>query len=91
MMVNTNTTIQFSTWLSSPHLVGNQTIVFAISGASASGVIQLPAISIGSCATRNSSAACTSYIADAKANGTQGTTYTISSDSSVFNNPCAMT
>ncbi|CAF0751841.1 unnamed protein product [Adineta steineri] len=91
MMVNTNTTIQFSTWLSSPHLVGNQTIVFAISGASATGVIQLPAISIGSCATLSVSAACTSYIADTKANGTQGTTYTISSDSSVFNNPCAMT
>lgn len=49
MMVETNTTIQFSTWLNSSNLVGNQTIVFAISGASASGIIKLPSLFIEPC------------------------------------------
>jgi hypothetical protein len=91
MAVATNTNVQFSTWLNSLHLVGNQTIVFAISGASASGIIELPAMSIGSCATQSSSIACVSYIAAAEANGTPGTSYTTSPDSSVFNDPCFMT
>ncbi len=86
--VKTNTNIQFSTWLSSSRLVGNQAIVFAISGASASGIIQLPAVSIGSCATQSSSVACLSYIAAAEANGTQGTSFTTSPDPSVSNDPC---
>jgi hypothetical protein len=90
MAVETSTSIQFSTWLNSSHLVGNQTIVFAISGASASGVIQLPPVSIGSCTTQSSSVACVSYIAAAETNGSQGTSYTTSPDSSVFNDPCVM-
>jgi hypothetical protein len=53
MTVETNTSIQFSTWLNSSHLVGNQTIVFAILGASTSGVIQLPPIFIEPCAIQS--------------------------------------
>lgn len=49
MTVQSNTNVQFSTWLNSSHLVGNQTIVFAISGANTSGLIQLPTISIEPC------------------------------------------
>jgi hypothetical protein len=90
MAVQTNANIQFSTWLNSSQLVGNQTIVFAISGANASGIIQLPALSVGSCATQSSSATCISYIAAAQANGTQGTSYTASPDYSVFSDPCVM-
>jgi len=90
MTVETNTNIQFSTWLNSSNLVGNQTIVFAISGASASGIIKLPSIFIEPCATQSSSVACTSYIAAAAANGTQGTSYTNNPDSTVFIDPCLM-
>jgi hypothetical protein len=90
MAVQTSTNIQFSTWLNSPNLVGNQAIVFAISGASTSGIIQLPTMSIGTCATQCSSVACTSYIATAQANGIQGTSYTTSPDFSVFSDPCIL-
>jgi hypothetical protein len=55
LTVETNTNVQFSTWLNSSHLVGNQTIVFAISGASASGVIELPVLPIGPCETQGTS------------------------------------
>jgi hypothetical protein len=51
MMVQTNTTVKFSAWLNSSHLLGNQAIVFAIQDASASGIIQLPPIFIEPCAT----------------------------------------
>jgi hypothetical protein len=91
MTVETNTNIEFSTWLNSSHLVGNQTIVFSILGASASGVIQLPTIFIEPCETQSSSVACMSYIAAAAANGTQGTSCTDSPDSTVFIDPCVMT
>ncbi|CAF4056964.1 unnamed protein product [Rotaria magnacalcarata] len=74
MTVQSNTNIQFSTWLNSSHLVGNQVIVFAVSGASASGIIQLPTVSIGSCL---------SYIAATQANSTQGTGYTTTDDISL--------
>jgi hypothetical protein len=90
MVIETNTSVQFSTWLNSSNLVGNQRIVFAISGASASGIIQLPAVFIGPCATQISSVACVSYIAAAKADDTQGTSYATSPDCSVFNDPCVM-
>ncbi|CAF4322458.1 unnamed protein product, partial [Adineta steineri] len=80
--------IQFSIWLSSPNLVGSQAIVFAISGASTSGIIQLPAVSIGSCATQSFSTGCTSYIISAQANGTQSTSYTVTPSSSNFTDPC---
>lgn len=49
LTVETNTNVQFSTWLNSSHLVGNQTIVFAISDANTSGVIELPVLPIGPC------------------------------------------
>jgi hypothetical protein len=90
MMVETNTNIQFSTWLNSSNLVGNQTIVFAISGASASGVIKLPPIFIEPCVTQSSSVACASYIGAAAVNGIQGTSYTDNPDSTVFIDPCLM-
>ncbi|CAF1176257.1 unnamed protein product [Rotaria magnacalcarata] len=80
MTVQSNTNIQFSTWLNSSHLVGNQVIVFAVSGASASGIIQLPTVSIGSCL---------SYIAATQANSTQGTGYTTTGlYSSAWNGSC---
>ncbi|CAF1085166.1 unnamed protein product [Adineta steineri] len=75
--------IQFFIWLSSPNLVGSQAIVFAISGASTSGIIQLPAVSIEACATQSFSTGCTSYITSAQANGTQSTSYTVTSSSNV--------
>lgn len=65
--VKTDTNVQFSIWLNSTHLVGNQTIVFAISNASASGVIQLPTFPI---------APCTSSIAFSKVNAIPFTTGT---------------
>ncbi|CAF1110178.1 unnamed protein product [Adineta ricciae] len=86
--VQTNGVIQFSIWLSSPNLVGSQAIVFAVSGANTSGIIQLPTVSIGSCAMVSSSASCTSYMASAQANGTQGTSYASSSNSGNFSDPC---
>ena len=49
LTVETNTSVQFSIWLNSSHLVGNQTIVFAIANASDSGFIQLPIFFIGPC------------------------------------------
>ena len=42
MAVQNNANIQFSIWLNSINLVGSQTIVFAISGTSASGVYSAP-------------------------------------------------
>ncbi|CAF0984312.1 unnamed protein product [Adineta steineri] len=81
--VQTYGMIQFSIWLSSPNLVGSQAIVFAISGASTSGIIQLPAVSIESCATQSFSAGCTSYITSAQTNGTQSTSYTVTPSSNV--------
>jgi hypothetical protein len=90
MTVETNTNIQFSTWLNSSNFVGNQTIVFAISGASTSGVIKLPPIFIEPCTIQSSSVACASYIAAAAASGTQGTSYTDNPDSTVFLDPCPM-
>lgn len=59
MTVETDTNVQFSIWLNSTHLVGNQAIVFAVSNASASGIIQLPTFSI---------APCTSSIASSEVN-----------------------
>ena len=53
LTVQTKTSVQFSIWLNSSHLVGNQTIVFAISNASASGFIQLPTFPIGPCTSSN--------------------------------------
>lgn len=49
MMIQSNTSVQFSVWLDSPHLVGNQSIVFAIANASITGFIQLPTVFIGNC------------------------------------------
>ncbi len=49
MKVESNTRIQFSTWLNSSHLVGNQTIVFAILSASNSEIIQVSPIFIEPC------------------------------------------
>jgi hypothetical protein len=49
MMIQSNTNVQFSVWLDSSHLVGNQSIVFAISNASTTGFIQLPTVFIGNC------------------------------------------
>lgn len=90
MAVQVNSIIQFSIWLNSTVLIRNQAIVFSIMGASVSGVIQLPPISIGSCPTESFSAVCMSYIMGAKANDTQGTYHTNSEKSSTFNNPCAV-
>ena len=59
MTVETDTNVQFSVWLNSTHFVGNQTIVFAIYNASASGIIELPTFSI---------VPCTSSIASSKVN-----------------------
>lgn len=49
MMIQSNTNVQFSIWLNSSHLVGNQSIVFALSNASTTGFIQLPTVFIGNC------------------------------------------
>ena len=49
MMIKSNTNVQFSVWLNSSHLVGNQSIVFAISNASTTGFIRLPTVFIGNC------------------------------------------
>jgi hypothetical protein len=55
LTVETNTHIRFSTWLNSSHLVGNQNIVFASSGATVAGAIQLPILPIGPCETQRTS------------------------------------
>ena len=49
MMIQSNTKVQFSVWQDSSHLVGNQSIVFAISDASTTGFIELPTVFIGNC------------------------------------------
>ncbi len=49
MMIQSNTNVQFYVWLDSSHLVGNQSIVFAISNASTTGSIQLPTVFIRNC------------------------------------------
>ncbi|CAF1493975.1 unnamed protein product [Adineta ricciae] len=86
--VQTYANIQFSIWLNSPYLVGNQTIVFAISGANTSGIIELPAVPIEPCGTQSVTAGCASYINSAQINGTLGTSYTIRSNTNDFHDQC---
>jgi len=49
MIIKSNINVQFSVWLNSSHLVGNQSIIFAIENASSTGIIQLSTVFIGSC------------------------------------------
>lgn len=49
MIIKSNTNVQFSVWLNSSHLVGNQSIIFGIENASSTGIIQLSTVFIGSC------------------------------------------
>ena len=75
MKIEANTNVQFSIWLDSSNLVGNQKIVFAISNASSSGIIQLPIMFIRSCDSQNSTTNCTSYLHNVGSNEIQRTSY----------------
>ncbi|CAF1557858.1 unnamed protein product, partial [Adineta ricciae] len=86
--VQTYANIQFSIWLNSPYLVGNQTIVFAISGANTSGIIELATIPIEPCPTQSATEGCASYINSSQVNGTLGTSSTIRSSIDDFRDPC---